>query len=92
MTSTMSLPRQGNLNFLFQMFSFLKIKHNEVAVFHPTDPDIDQNQFPTEDQLAKPHVLCKEDILSNAPAPRGTCFITRAFVGSDHARDSATRH
>ena len=49
MTSMMALLRQGHLKVVFQMFSFLKTKHNVVTVFNPTEPKIDKNQFPTKD-------------------------------------------
>jgi hypothetical protein len=91
MASMMALPREGHLNVLFKMFSFLKSKHNGVTVFDPTEPEIDLNQFPTEDWSASPYGSCKEDIPLNAPPPRGIGFTMRAFVDSDHAGDSITR-
>jgi len=91
MASMMALPREGHLETVFRMFSFLKGKHNGVMVFDPTEPDIDQSQFPIEDWSATPYGPCKEDIPSNAPAPKGIGFTIRAFVDSDHAGDSITR-
>ena len=49
MTSTMARPCEGHLAAVFQMFSFLKSKRNGFTVFDPTEPEIDQIQFPTED-------------------------------------------
>ena len=60
-------------------------------MFDPTELEIDLNQFPTEDWSATPYGSCKEDIPLNAPPPRGIGFTMRAFVDSDHARDSITR-
>ena len=91
MASMMALPREGHLKVVFQMFAFLKSKHNGVMVFDPTEPDIDLSQFPSEDWSATPYGPCKEDIPSNAPPPRGIGFTMRAFVDSDHAGDSVTR-
>ena len=91
MASVMCLPREGHLNAGFQIFSFLKINQNVVAVFDPTEPEIDQTQFPTEDQHATPYCLCKEYLLSNAPVPRDIGYTMGAFVDSDHAGDSVTR-
>ena len=90
MASMMALTREGYLDALFKMFSFLKSKHNGVTVFDPTELEIDQTQFPTEDWSATPYGLCKEDVPLNAP-PRGIGFTMRAFVDSDHAGDSITR-
>ena len=91
MASMMALSREGHLSVLFKMFSFLKSKHNGVTVFDPTEPEIDQTRFPTEDWSVTPHGLCKEDVPLNAPAPRGIGFTMRVFVDSDQARDSIAR-
>ena len=91
MASMMALPREGHLKVVFQMFGFLKVRHNAVMVFDPSEPDLDETQFPREDWSATPYGSCNEDIPSNAPEPRGVGFIMRAFVDSDHAGDIATR-
>ena len=91
MASMMALPREGHLKTLLHMFAFLKIKHNGVMVFDPTEPDIDETKFRKEDWSAAPYGEPKEDIPCNAPTPRGIGFTMRAFVDSDHAGDSSTR-
>ena len=80
MASMMALPREYYLSAVLQMISFLKNKHNGVAVFDPTDPRIDQTQFPTEDWSKTPHGPCKEDTPSSASAPRVISFSMRAFL------------
>ena len=92
MASIISLPLEGRLNTVLQMVSFLESKHNGVAVFDPTEPEIDQNQFLTGCWFASLYGPCKKDTLSSAPVPRGTDFATRYFVDSGHAGDSVTRH
>ncbi len=93
LASMMALPCEGHLKAIFQMFAFLKTsKHNGVMVFDPTEPDIGPIKFPTEDWSATPYGVCKEDIPSNAPSPRGIGFtMLRAFVDSGHAGDSIAR-
>ena len=91
MASMMALPREGHLKVLFQMFAFLKTKHNGVMVFDPSEPDVDESQFPREDWSATSYGECKEELPPNAPVPRGIGFTLRAFVDSDHAGDSVTR-
>ena len=91
MASMMALPRKGHLKVLFQMFAFLKIKHNGVMVFNPTEPDLNESEFETEDWTATAYGECHEEIPPNAPKPRGIGFTMRAFVDSDHAGDSVTR-
>ena len=70
---------------------FLKSKHNGVTVFDPTEPKIDQTQFLTEGWSTTTYGLCKENIPSNTPVPRGMCFTIISFVDSDHAGDSVAR-
>ena len=60
-------------------------------MFDPTGPEIDQNQFPTEDWSATPYSPCNKDVPSNSSTPRGMCFNMRTFVDSDHVGDSVTR-
>ena len=87
----MALPRKGHLDAVFHMFAFLRNKHNAVMVFDPSEPDLDESQFPKEDWSATPYGECCEEIPGNAPPPRGIGFTMRAFVDSDHAGDLVTR-
>ena len=48
----MAMPREFHLEHLFHMFAYLRIKHNILVVFDPTDPDIDNFQFIHEDWSA----------------------------------------
>jgi hypothetical protein len=91
MASMMALPRQGHLNTLFQMFSFLKGNHNGVMVFDPTYPAIDDSQFIDEDWSATPYGGSVEDFPPNMCEARGAGMIMRAFVDSDHASDTTNR-
>ena len=91
MASMMASPREGHLQQLFQMFSFLKAKHNGVMVFDSSEPSIDRNLFIKEDWSAVAYGECVEELPGNTPEPRGPEMIMRAFVDSDHAGDTATR-
>ena len=91
MASMMALPREGHLDAVFHIFAFLKSKHNGVTVFDPSEPDIDESQFPREDWSATPYGDCNEEIPSNAPPPLGVAFTIRGFVDSNHAGDTITR-
>ena len=83
--SMMDLLREVYMKAVLQMFSFLKDKPNGVAFVDPTEPEIDQTSFTTEDWPATPCCTCKEDVPSDDPAPIDTCFTMRAFVDSNHA-------
>ena len=89
--SMMALLREGHLNSVFKMISFLKSDHNSTTVCESTSPEIDQTQFLTEAWSENPYGPCKKDTPSNAPSPRGIRFTMRAFVNSDHAGASVTR-
>ena len=91
MATVMAMPRSGHLTTLYQMFSYLKSRHNGVMVFDSSEPALDESQFPREDWSAAPYGACEEELPPNAPEPRGRAFTMRAFVDSDHAGDSVTR-
>lgn len=91
MASMMAMPREGHLEQLFHMFAYLKLKHNSSMVFDPTEPDIDESQFPCEDWSSTVYGECKEELPGNMPEPRGIGFTMRAFVDSDHAGEVTTR-
>ena len=90
MASMIAIPREGHLAAVFQMLSFLKIKCNGVTVFDPAEPEIYQNQFPTEHCSTTPYSPFKEDSPSNDPTPRGIGFTMRAFVNINHAGNSVS--
>ena len=91
LASMMAMPREGHLLAIFQMFAFLKARHNGVMVFDPTEPVIDDSQFAREDWSATRYGVCQESIPTNAPEPLGIGFNMRVFVDSDHAGDMVTR-
>ena len=85
LASQMALPRKGHLDAVYQMFAFLKTKHNSQMVFHPTVPEINESGFIKQDWSASAYGDCKEVIPDNAPEARGLGFIMRDFVDADHA-------
>ena len=54
MASMMDLHREAYLKVVLQMFLFLKNKPNGVTFFNPTNPDVNNTQFQTEDFSATP--------------------------------------
>ena len=83
MAAMMALSREGHVKVGFHILSFLKIKHNGVTVFDPSEPEIDLTQFLTEYWPVMPYGACKEDVPFNALAPRGIGFTMRALVEFD---------
>ena len=45
MSSQYALPRQGYLEELFHMFTYLRKYHNSEILFDPSVPDIDMSKF-----------------------------------------------
>ena len=86
----MALPHEGHLCAVYQMFAFLKIRHNGIMVFDRTEPEIDESKFQREDWTANLYGAYKKDVPLNASKPLGIGFIIRAFVDSDHAGDMVT--
>ena len=91
MASMMAMPREGHLEQLFNMFGFLKSKHNAEMVFDPTVPDIDKSQFPRQEWGHTPYSGMREQLPPKMKKPLGFGFIITAYVDSDHAGDSVTR-
>ena len=91
LASMIAMPREGHLDAIYHMFSFLKKHHNVVLVFDATVPEIDRSKFCREDWSATPYGTCIEDIPPNAPEARGIGFLMRALVDSDHGGCIVTR-
>lgn len=87
----MAMPREGHLYAVFQVFAYLKQKHNSRLIFDPTQPRIDINQFKANEDWKNFYGDVKEAIPPNAPKPRGKAVTLRMFVDSDHAGDKLTR-
>ena len=45
MLSCMALPQKGHLDQFFNIFAYLKIKHNSEMVFDPSEPNIKMQDF-----------------------------------------------
>jgi hypothetical protein len=69
MASMMALPHQGGFKAVFQMFAFLKSKHNGKMVFDPTVLTIDETKFPNKDWSATVYGTCLEELPPNTPRP-----------------------
>ena len=49
MASHLALPREGHLEQVLHIFSYLKCHHNAEMVFDPSDPVIDDSLFERHD-------------------------------------------
>ena len=91
MASMMAMPREGHLDQVYNIFAHLKIKHNAEMVFDPSEPDIDETVFQSEDWSHTVYDDAKDEIATDTPHPRGLGFKIRAFVDADHAGNLVTR-
>ena len=90
MSSYTALPREGHLDHVIYMFSYLKTHHNSRLVLDPTYPDINLDVFKRHN-WKQFYGDVKELLPRNAPRSIGKEFIIRDFVDADFAGDSLTR-
>ena len=90
MSSCAAMPREGQLNQVFHIFSYLKTHHNSRLVFDPTYPNIDPNKF-VKYNWREYYGNETEEVPSNCPRAVGKEFIITAYVDVDFAGDKLTR-
>ena len=101
MSSHLALPRKGHLETIFHMFAHLKKKHNSEMVFDPSDPDMDEGDFPREDWSLSIYGDVNEELPQtkpfeesgpgDMPEPRGRGFRMRVYVDCDLGGELVTR-
>ena len=90
LASFSALPRQGHLDAVYHIFSYLKAKHNSTMIFDPTYPKVSESQF--QDVSWKEfYGDVNEPIPPNAPEPRGKEIDLTLFVDASHADDRLHR-
>jgi hypothetical protein len=75
---------------VFHIFAYLKAHSRSKVVFDPSYPMLDFESFHQADWTDF-YVGAKENILSNAPEPRGKPIMMSCFVDADHAGNLVTR-
>ena len=75
-SSYTAMPREGHLDHVIYMFSYLKAHHNSRLVLDPTYPDIDMDQFKRHN-WKQFYGDVKELIPKNAPRSLGKEFLIR---------------
>ncbi len=90
MSSYNIMPREGHLDHVIYMFSYLKAHHNSRLVLDPTYPDIDMEKFERKN-WKQFYGDIKEWIPSYVPRGIGKEFIIRAYVDADFAGDNIIR-
>lgn len=90
MSSFVAMPREGHMQQLYRMFSYLKSNHNARLVLDPSYPDLDLDAFEKKDWSSY-YGNGKELLPPNAPKALGREFIIRAQVDASHAGCKLTR-
>ena len=90
LASHLVLPREGHLEALFRVFSYLQAKHNSRLTFDPNYPEIYHDRF-KKHKWVDFYGDVKEAIPTDIPEPRGESVDLRMHIYSDHAGYKATR-
>ena len=90
MSSCVSMPREGHLQQVFQIFGYLKAHHNARIMLDPSYPMVKESDFPKQD-WGKFYKIDKEAVPSNIPTSLGMEMVIRGYVDADHAGDKVTR-
>ena len=83
MSSHLALPREGHLEQVLNVFTYLENHHNAELVYDPSDPVIDEAQFEKRDWASSEFghldaLDTAEQIPHNAPESQGMGFIIHA--------------
>jgi hypothetical protein len=90
MSSHSAMPREGHLEVLLHIFSYLKSHSNSRLIFDPLEPKVNKDDFVTCDWRDF-YPGAEERIPPDAPPPLGKGVVLRLFVDSDHAGDKVSR-
>jgi hypothetical protein len=86
----LACPREGHMQQVFHVISYLKKHARSWMVFDETEPAIDQSRFRVVD-WSELNPDAEEAIPRDAPEPRGVSVVTSCLVDSDHAGCRLTR-
>jgi hypothetical protein len=84
------MPREGHLDAVYHLFSYLSMHHSARVVFDPTYPDVDMRAF-IKTNWKPMYGYVNEAIPPNAPVTRGKAIDLLLFVDSDHSGEHFTR-
>jgi hypothetical protein len=90
LASQLALPREGHLDAVFRIYSYLKYKRNSLMVYNPMYPTIKKDNFPKRN-WNNFYGRVKEILPPAMPNPLGLEVIIRVFVDADYAGDNANR-
>jgi hypothetical protein len=90
LSSHLALPREEHLSAIFNIFAYMKKKHNaNRMMFDPSYPEIDETRFQAQEWL-NAYGNVKEVVPLNAPDPLGKAVVMQCYVDTDHTADALT--
>jgi hypothetical protein len=90
LSTYLCMPREGHLEDVFHVFSYIALHHNARVVFDPTYPSGDPDTFIKTDWKSM-YGDVKEMIPYDAPVPHGKDMDLRLFVDYDNAGEHLKR-
>jgi hypothetical protein len=90
LSSHLAMPRQGHLDQVYHIFSYLKHNGKRRVYLDPSYPAISEDRF-AEYDWTDFYKYAEEVMPPNMPPPRGKPMSQHCFVDSDHAGDKVTR-
>jgi hypothetical protein len=91
MSQYLAMPREGHLDKVYGIFSYLAKHENSRLVFDDKDPKFADGTFKRYDWSDIYGDNMNEDIPADMPAPRGRSVIITMFVDANHAGNVVTR-
>jgi len=77
----LALPREGHLEMVYQIFSYLKQKPHSKLVFDPKEPNVDDSVFPADSNWSDFYGEVEEELPRHMPKPLGAPVRIGCFVG-----------
>jgi len=77
----LALPREGHLEMVYHIFSYLKQKPHSKLVFDPKEPNVDDSVFPADSNWSDFYGEVEEELPRHMPKPLGAPVRIGCFVG-----------
>ena len=91
MSQYLANPREGHLDVVYGIFSYLAKHENSRLVFDDNDPKFTKGTFKRHDWSDIYGDNMKEELPADMPAPRGRPVTITMFVDANHAGNVVTR-
>jgi len=90
LSSHNAMPREGHLEGIYHIFSYLKGHENSKLVFDPAYPEIDDRRFKKDVDWQDFYPKATDELPPGMPEPLGLPVDISCFVDADHAGNLLT--